>query len=99
VVMGLMALAHEGASRRRLLVELYRAWAGSAPYDFSNDEISRPREDLPSIIPAIYLTTRLLLNPSAARRFVAHTVENYSLSEAAADAIRRLPSDLLHARC
>jgi len=97
VVMGLMALAHEGATRRRLLAELRRAWRGSVPYDASQDEITRPREDMLSVIPAIYLTTRLLVRPSAAQRLVARTVDNYSLSEAAAETIRRLPSDLVGA--
>ena len=98
VVMSLMALAHEGASRRRLLTELRRAWAHHAPYDASQDEITRPREDPPSLIPAVYLTLRLLLNPSAARSIVARTVDNYSHSEAAAEAIRQLPADLLAPR-
>ena len=98
LVMGLMALAHEGASRRRLLAELRRAWAHQAPYDASQDEITRPREDLPSLIPAVYLAVRLLLNPSAARRIVGRTVDNYSLTEAAVEAIRQLPSDLLDSR-
>jgi predicted ATP-grasp superfamily ATP-dependent carboligase len=94
-VMGLMALAHDGASRRRLLAELRRAWAQQAPYDASQDEITRPRQDPPSLIPAIYLTLRLLLNPSASRRIVARTVDNYSLSEAAVQLIRQIPVDFL----
>jgi predicted ATP-grasp superfamily ATP-dependent carboligase len=95
IVMSLMALAFEGASRRRLLIELRRAWAHHAPYDASQDEITRPREDPRSLIPAVYLTLCLLVNPSAARRIVARTVKNYSLSEGAAQAIRELPADLL----
>jgi predicted ATP-grasp superfamily ATP-dependent carboligase len=95
LVMGLMALAHEGGSRRRLLTELRQAWAHGTPYDSSHDEITRLRDDLPSLLPALYLTARLLLNPSAARRIVARTVENYSLCEAAAEAIRQLPANLL----
>ncbi len=95
LVMSLMGLAHDGASRRRLLTELRRAGAHRAPYGASQDEITCPREDPPSLIPAVYLTLRLLLNPSAARRIVAHTVDNYSLSEAAVQAIRQIPADLL----
>ena len=98
LVMSLMALAHDGASRRRLLAELRRARAHRAPYDASQDEITRPREDPPSLIPAVYLTLRLLLNPSAARRIVASTVDNYALSEAAVQLIRQIPSDLLAPR-
>ena len=69
VVMSLMALAHEGAPRRRLLAELLRAWTHHVPYDASQDEITRPCEDPPSVIPAVYLTLRLVLNhpPPAAR--------------------------------
>jgi predicted ATP-grasp superfamily ATP-dependent carboligase len=95
VVMSLMALAHDEAPRQRLLAELYRAWGHHSPYDASQDEITRPREDPASLVPAVYLTLRLLLNPSAARRIVARTVDNYSLSESAAQAIRQLPADLL----
>ena len=98
VVMGLMALGHEGAPRRRLLAELRRAWAHHAPYDASQDEITRPLEDPPSLIPAVYLTLRLLLNPSFARRTVARTVDNYSLSEAAVQVIRQIPADVLAPR-
>jgi len=96
--MGLMALAYEGAPRRRLLAELRRARAHRAPYDASQDEITRPREDPPSLIPAVYLTLRLLLNPSAARRIVDRTVDNYSLSEAAVQVIRQIPADVLAPR-
>ncbi len=88
-----MALAHDGAPRRRLLDELRRVWAHPEPYDGSQDEITRPREDPPSLIPAVYLTLRLLLNPAAARRIVARTVDNYSLSEAAVQLIRQIPAD------
>ncbi len=98
VVMGLMAVAYEGAPRRRLLAELRRAWAHRAPYDASQDEITRPREDPPSLIPAVYLTLRLLLNPSAAQRIVDRTVNNYSLSEAAVQVIRQIPADVLAPR-
>ncbi len=95
VLMGLVALAHEGATRRRLLAELNRAGAHHAPYDASQDEITRPREDPSSLIPAVYLTLRLLLDPSSARRIVARAVDNYSLSEAAVQVIRQIPADVL----
>jgi predicted ATP-grasp superfamily ATP-dependent carboligase len=95
IVMGLMGLAQEGASRRRLLAELARAWLGRPPYDFSEDELTRPWEDWLSLIPALYLATRLVSMPSAARPIVARTVRNYSLSEGGVEAIRRLPCDLL----
>ena len=47
------------------------------------------------MIPAVYLTLRLLLNPSAARRIVARTVDNYSLSQAAVQVIHQIPADVL----
>jgi hypothetical protein len=79
VLMGLMALGHEGAPRRRLLAELRRAWAHHAPYDASQDEITRPLEDPPSLIPAVYLQrpktglepSRVVLYP-----FVQHSVRH-----------------------
>jgi hypothetical protein len=47
------------------------------------------------LIPAVYLILRLLVNPCAARRIVARAVDDYSLSEAAVQIIRQIPSEVL----
>ena len=71
--------------------ELWRAWTHQHLYAGSQDELTRPRDDLPSLIPAAWLAGRVLVNPQVASRMVANTVDNYALSEAAARAIRLLP--------
>jgi hypothetical protein len=89
--MTLLAAAQEGQSRGRLLAELARAIGGRGLYAGSQDEITRPAEDPLSLLPVAFVAGQLLLNPRAAWRIVRQTVENYSLSEAAVDRIRKLP--------
>jgi predicted ATP-grasp superfamily ATP-dependent carboligase len=91
VLMTLLAAAQEGQSRGRLLAELARAISGRGLYAGSQDEITRPAEDPLSLLPVAFVAGQLLLNPRAAWRIVRRTVENYSLSEAAVDRIRKLP--------
>ncbi len=93
VMMSLMALARETRSRRRLLAELRTAWTARGEYDSSDEDLTRFREDRCTLIPAAYLTGKLLLNPSAANRVVQQTVDNYALSESAVARILALPAD------
>jgi hypothetical protein len=79
--MSLLARAMEGATRRQLLVELFKVWSGEGPYAASQDELTRPAEDLLSLIPAGYLVLRLLIRPDVARAIVARAVNNYALNE------------------
>jgi predicted ATP-grasp superfamily ATP-dependent carboligase len=91
VVMNLLALAQAGARRGALLAELSRAWTHGGLYAGSQDEITRPRDDLPSLLPALWITGRLLANPRQADRLINATVENYALTETAVRLIKRLP--------
>jgi predicted ATP-grasp superfamily ATP-dependent carboligase len=91
-VMRLLALAETGTTRRRLVGEMIRAWRGRGEYAASEDELTRPGEDLLSLLPAMYLVGRLLLSPRAAAATINRAVERYALTEAAAANIRDLVS-------
>ena len=78
----------EGASRRRLFSELRQCLAGSGSYEGSQDELTRLRDDWPSLIPFCAVASLLMARPSAARWLVRKTVDNYSLPEDAARGIR-----------
>ncbi len=95
IITTLLALAEEGASRRRILSELSRCSTGQGVYAGSEDEITRPRDDYLSLLPAVYAVLRLLIRPRSAARMVRQTVQDYALSAAAAAEIRRLPADLV----
>jgi hypothetical protein len=98
VVTGLLGAAQRGQGRRHLLAELWRAWTRQGVYAGSRDELTRPREDPLSLVPAAFLSLRLLGNPRAAGRIVARTVENYGLTESTAHSLRRMPADVLGGR-
>jgi predicted ATP-grasp superfamily ATP-dependent carboligase len=88
--MGLLFLAQQGATRRQLLAELYRAVRGRDIYAESQDELTRASDDPQSLIPFLFLVSELLLRPRAASARITRTVENYALSESAVRRIRTL---------
>lgn len=90
VMMSLLALASRGAGRRELLAELYRAARGRGVYADSQDELTRLPDDWPSLLPAGFLATKLLLRPAAAAATVAQTVANYALDDAAVRRIKAM---------
>jgi hypothetical protein len=83
LVMSLLALAQQHATRRRLAAECSRAWAAKGFYRHSHEELTWPCEDPPSLLPAIVVALRLVLRPSAADAIVQGAVDSYALSEAA----------------
>lgn len=90
---GFMVLMHQalqGATRSELRATMRRMRRGEGVFRDSQDELTRPREDWLSAIPAAWITGRLLAWPAAANTIVDTTVDNYSLPEAAADRIRDL---------
>ena len=95
LMMSLMAVAQREKSRGRLLTEIAKARLGGGLYRASQDELTRPGEDLPGIVPAAYLALRFLLDPTAADRVVQRTVDNYALTTKAVQAIRDLPETLV----
>jgi predicted ATP-grasp superfamily ATP-dependent carboligase len=92
VMMNLLAAAQQGVSRRTLVAELARGVRHRGLYAGSQDELTRPREDLPSVLPAAFLAVQLLASPRLADRIVHETVDRYALTEASVQAIRRLPA-------
>jgi hypothetical protein len=91
----LLSAAFEGASRRELVRELWQAWTGKGHYGVCESEMTRPREDWGSLIPAVAACLRLLAAPRSAYRLSKNTVDSYSLPEAAVSAIEQLPADCL----
>ena len=89
----LMAKALKGASRGELWRERRMMRRGEDLYADSEDELTRPRDDRLSVIPALAVTAELLLNPSRARTIVKKTVDNYSLPAAATQHIREMPPE------
>ena len=86
----LVSKALEGDGRRDILAELWRACRGKGMYAMSEDELTRPREDWLSLVPATAVTLLLLAYPPAARLLVRKTVENYALPGDSAQRIRQL---------
>jgi predicted ATP-grasp superfamily ATP-dependent carboligase len=87
----LIADAYNGANRRQLLKRLWDGWTGRGIYANFESEMTRPREDLGSLIPATVVTLGLLANPRSAIRLTQDTVANYSISQNAASIIEGLP--------
>ncbi len=93
--MALMALGMNGGTRHQLIWEIVRGKLRCEPYRNSHDELTRFWSDWLSVIPAAAISIQLLAAPSLAKSIVAKTVENYSLPDAAARAIRDMPRDEL----
>jgi len=97
VMMGVMAAAERGEGRRVIAAELWRAWRHRGVYADSQDELTRPREDLWSLLPAAFVTAQLLFRPGVVQRIVRRAVENYGLDAAAVRRIASLPAETLDA--
>jgi predicted ATP-grasp superfamily ATP-dependent carboligase len=91
----LMSRAMEGASRRRLLREIWDKLRHRGLYADSQDDLTRPSDDAWSILPAIWVAGQLLLNPRLSHRLVAKSIENYALPASARQAIQDLPDGSL----
>jgi len=98
VMMGVMAAAERGEGRRAIAAELWRAWRHRGVYADSQDELTRPREDLWSLLPAAFVTAQLLFRPGVVHRIVRRAVENYGLDAAAVRRIASLPAESFDAR-
>jgi predicted ATP-grasp superfamily ATP-dependent carboligase len=91
LMMSLLALAQNTRSRRALFSELSDARARRGEYAASQEDLTRFRDDRRSLIPAAYLSGKLLLNPASADRVVQQTVDNYALTESAVERILAVP--------
>src|SRR5262249_52314211 len=70
LVMSLLSLGQQHATRRGLLTECRRAWVGHELYRDSQDELTRPRQDPWSLLPALFVALRLLVRPSRAEAII-----------------------------
>ncbi len=94
----LVTRALEGKGRLSILRELWSSLRGKGMYEGSEDELTRPREDALSLVPATAVTALLTAYPGAARWLIRRTVANYSLPGSAANAIQQISQEDLK-RC
>lgn len=83
----LIAAAYNGASRGELLKQIWKHWTTRPRIE---SEMTRPREDWSSLIPATAVVSLLLLSPNSAQKLAHGTVQNYSLPTEAAQIIDTL---------
>ncbi|MEZ6090590.1 MAG: hypothetical protein R3C05_21730 [Pirellulaceae bacterium] len=91
----MIADAYNGATRFQLFKRLLNHWLGRGDFGSCESDMTRLREDKLSLVPATAVILRLLVAPRSANSLAQGTVDNYSLSYAAATAIDRLPDDFL----
>jgi predicted ATP-grasp superfamily ATP-dependent carboligase len=89
----LLAAAYNGANRRQLLRRWWRMGRGHSEYGSCENEMTRPREDWGSLIPATATLLRIFAFPQSARALSRNTIYNYSLPQSAVSAIHDLPDD------
>jgi hypothetical protein len=75
----LMGAAARGASRRSLLGELRDAIAHRGVYADSSEQLTPVLHDPPSLAPAAFIATRLMLSSREAAEIAARAVTNYSI--------------------
>ena len=88
--MVLMAQAMSGASRRALLREGWDWLSGTALYAASEDELTRPRSDPISLVPAAATAAQLIAYPRRAGALVDKAVNNYALADEMVPQIRAM---------
>jgi biotin carboxylase len=75
----LLGAAARGASRRSLLGDIRDAIARRGVYADSSEQLTPVLRDPPSLAPAAFLATRLMLSPREAAEIAARAVTNYSI--------------------
>ena len=84
-----------GANRRTLFRDSFQMLTGRGPYRGCAREITRPKEDPLSLIPAAATVAQLLVYPGLGRVIVNGTVGNYSLPQAGVEKIHALSDEQL----
>lgn len=84
-----------GAGRLDILRELWDVYRNRGVYRDSEDELTRPREDWLSLVPAVAVILLMLANPKASHRLVRQTVENYALPASGAALIHSFSQERL----
>lgn len=85
-----------GANRRTLFKESFQMLLSRGPYRDCVREITRPKEDPLSLIPAVATVAQLLVAPSLGRVIVNGTVGNYSLPQSGVEKIHALSDGMLN---
>lgn len=91
----LLHQAIQGANRRTILQEAFSMMTGRGRYQGGVPEITHPKEDPLSLIPALATLGKMLVNPSSAGDIVSGTVGNYSLPQSGVDKIDQLTEEQL----
>jgi len=91
-----VSLALAGRGRLAIFRDVVQASLGVGVYAGSEDELTRPRDDWLSLVPAAAVTMLVLAYPPAAQRLVSSTVKNYALPGSGANAIARMSQEELH---
>ncbi|EMI52128.1 ATP-grasp domain-containing protein [Rhodopirellula sallentina] len=89
----MIADAYNGATRRDLIKRLWDQLRGRGVFGGYDSELTRPREDPLSLVPAIAVILRLLVAPRSAKELAYSTVDNYSLPHRAATIIDEMHAD------
>ena len=90
----LITKGFQGANRREILAEWWKATISKGLYQNSEDELTRFQDDIFSPIPYRGVASQLLINPNLASSIVKTTVDNYSLPEASVQVVRELPEEI-----
>ncbi len=86
----LIAEAMTGARRRYLLKRLIQMVRKSGEFQGTFCEMTRPRDDWASLIPATAALARVFISPLVASNLVTKSLSNYALTDSAANAIESL---------
>ncbi|MEM1069003.1 MAG: hypothetical protein AAGI63_08920 [Planctomycetota bacterium] len=83
----LIQKALTGSPRRVIFRESFQMLAGRGAYQNAASEITHPKRDPLSLIPATAVVMQLLLSPRIARKIVDKTVGSYSLPQSGVETI------------
>jgi predicted ATP-grasp superfamily ATP-dependent carboligase len=94
LITSILGIAERRQGRRAVRRDLVQWWRGQGLYRDSQDELTRPADDWPSLIPALGVVVQVLARPSRARKLIRGAVDHYALSDATArviDAAQKTP--------
>lgn len=77
----LLGIGSRGGSRKEIIFEIVKAVSKSGNYKNSEEELTPIKKDFYSIVPILFITLKLLVNPNSATQIAAKTIQNYSISE------------------
>lgn len=90
LMLALLGMCDNGASRRDVLRELVRAIRKKGVYSGSIEELLNVKKDVFSLFPFLIVLGQLLINPRSSQRISTSTVNNYALSRTSIEIIKTL---------